>query len=330
MQNIWKKTHDFLVSSRGNGLLVFLFFLLLATVFWILQTLDETLEKEVSVKLELVDVPEDVVIITPMPGELKAIVSDKGTSLIHYVRHGAEPLRISFADYYSGADNGRVMIQNSDVQKKVQSCLLSTSRIKSCVPDTLEFYYNHGLSKTVPVVVAGTMTVTPEYYLLDVKATPSEVTVYAAPAILDTLTAVWTKPVNIENIAANTTVQAKLQDIYGAKYSEESVQLDVLVDVYMEKSVNVPVHTSNFPANKMLRTFPDVVQVVYTVGYAMSNKIKDDDFIILLTYEQILEYQKEGMAKIPLTLRNVPEDVISARVDPAEVDYLIETRDVAE
>ncbi len=315
------------MSDRSREFFVFLFFLLVAAVFWMLQTLDETLEKGVSVRLELVNVPEDVVILSPLPDEVRAVVSDKGMSLVHYIRYGVEPLQISFSDYDNGANYGRVMLQGSDMQKMLQGCLLGTSKVVSLSPDTVELCYNRGQCKTVPVRVVGQIDVSPECYLLDVQTTPSEVLVNALPAVLDTLTAVCTTPVALEGVAGNTTKEVRLQGMRGAKYDTESVKVDVKVDVYVEKTVEVPIHTSNFPADKSLKTFPSEVQVVYTIGYAQSKDIKEEDFMILLTYEQILGYQKEGKTKLPLTLRNMPEGVKNVRIEPKEVDYLIEQRD---
>ncbi len=330
MQIIWQKIRKGLVSERSKEVLIFLFFLLVATVFWMLQTLDETLNKEVVVPLELVDVPEDVVIISPLPNELKVVVRDKGTSLIHYVRHKMEPLRIPFPDHNIASDNGRIRFQTADIRRMVRDCILTSSEIISVTPDTLELYYNHGLSKTVPIKVVGSFDVSPDYYLLDVFTDPSEVTVWASSFILDTLTAVYISPVELNNIAANTTKNVSLQGIRGAKFSTERVKLEVLVDVYMENTLSVPIHTSNFPPDIKLTTFPSEVQVTYTVGYVENKDIIADDFVIIFTYEQVLDYQKAGRDKLPLTLRSMPENVTNVRIEPHEVDFLVEKRDDSE
>ncbi len=325
-----KKTSDFLVSPTSREFFVFLFFLAVAAIFWMLQTLDETLDKRLTVPLELVNVPEDVVITSPLPDQVTVYVSDKGTSLIHYLRHGVQPVQISFNDYSTTPEGGKVTIPTTDATKLIQASLLPTSRIKSITPDTLEFYYNHGLSKTVPVIVAGTVQASPDCYLLDIKPSPAEVQVFASTQVLDTLTAVYTTPVALTELSENTYADVSLLPIKGAKFSEQKVRLEVLVDVYMENTVDVPIHSTNFPASKHLTTFPSEAQVTYTVGYAQSKTVKPEDFVILLAYEQILECQRQGNAKIPLTLRNIPEGVSDVRIEPQEVDYLVEMNDSAE
>ncbi|MCD8301895.1 MAG: YbbR-like domain-containing protein [Prevotellaceae bacterium] len=330
MRRFFRKTADALVSHRSREFCVFLFFLAVSAVFWMLQTLDETLQKDIRIKLELTDVPDDVVITSPLPGELRAVVSDKGTSLIRYVRYGVPPLRVSFADYAPSTESGKVSLPPSEVAGMVQSCLLGTSRVLSVSPDTLEFYFNHGACKSVPIRVAGDVDVSPEYYLLSVTTSPSEVLVYASPSVLDTLSAIYTLPVNLSDIKSNTTAEVGLQGIKGAKLGVEKAQVNIQVDVYMENVMKVPIHTVNFPASKVLKTFPSEVEVTYTVGYTLNKDIKPDDFVILLTYEQILAYQREGRTKIPVTLRSQPETVMGVRLEPEEVDYLVEKTDVEE
>ena len=325
IQQQLKKAWGLLASPVSKELLVFVFFLSLSALFWGLQTLDETLEKEVSIPLVLTDVPEDVVILTPLPEALGVRVRDKGTALIHYLRHDVEPLYLSFPSYEGGAVNGRVRIQNADIQKMVQERLLSTSKVQLILPDTIEFYYNHGMHRSVPVQVEGKVETSPEYYLLGVLPSPSEVVVYASSAVLDTLTAVHTFPVNMSGLTANTSQEVQLRPIRGAKFNREKVKVSASVDVYVENTLEIPVQASNFPAEKALKAFPSSVQVTYTVGYSQNKKITRDDFLILLTYEQILKCQNEGRTKIPITLRSKPEGVTNVHIEPQEVDYLVET-----
>ena len=321
----WRQLCDFLFSRRSREFSVFLFFLVVAAGFWLLQTLDETFETEVRVPIELTDVPEDVVITTPLPSQLHVTVRDRGTMLIRYWRHSVDTLRFSFGEYDGGTVNGRVRIPQADVQKLLQERLLGTTKVQAIRPDTLEYYYNHGLNATVPVVVAGEVDTNPHYYLLDVQTSPSEVQVFASAATLDTLTAVRTIPVSLTDLQENTTVDVALRPIRGAKIDPERVKLTATVDVYMENTIDVPVVSLNFPAGKQLRTFPSTVQVTYTIGYARSREVTRKNFVSVVTYEELLELQEKGATKIPVRLKSIPEGVNNVRIEPSEVDYLVET-----
>ena len=50
----------------------------------------------------------------------------------------------------------------------------------------------------------------------------------------------------------------------------------------------------------------------------------------VVTYDEILELQKKGVARIPVQIKSIPDDVTNVRIEPGEVDYLIESTDEEE
>ena len=61
-----------------------------------------------------------------------------------------------------------------------------------------------------------------------------------------------------------------------------------MVDIYAEKSVEVPIRGINYPPDKVLRTFPSKVQVTFQVGLSHFKSITSEDFFIGVTYESLL------------------------------------------
>lgn len=321
----WNRTRDSLLASVNKELWVFLFFLFLSSVFWLLQTLDETFDTEITIPIELTDVPEDIVIISSLPDALHVSVHDKGVVLLRYWKNGISPIQLSFSDCNCNVTQGHGRISPSDIQNAVQERLLATTKVQAIRPDTLEFYYNYGQHVTVPVKVAGSVDVESHHYLLDLSTEPSEVKVFASSLVLDTLTAVQTQPVKLSGLQENTTLDVDLHPIRGARIEPSRVKLTAKVDVYMENTIEVPLISLNFPGDKQLRTFPSTVRVTYTVGYAHNKEIARDNFVIVVTYEDILELQQRGISRIPLHVKSIPEGVKNVRIDPGEVDYLIES-----
>ena len=315
-----------LLSNRSKEFGVFLFFFVVATGFWILQTLDETFETEVLIPMELTDVPEEVVITTPLPDHLTVTVRDKGAVLVRYWNADIQPISLSFPQYDTGLANGHVRITQSEIQKAVNERLISTSKVQTIHPDTIEFYYNHGLHGTRPVQVTGNVETSPHFYLLDVTVNPSEVTVYAPAATLDTMTSVQTIPLHIKDLSENVTRKVRLRPIRGAKIEPAEVEVTALVDVYMENTIeNIPVVSLNFPADIRLQTFPATIKVTYTIGYSRSKEVTRRNFVPAVTYEDILDLQGKGLSKIPVRLKSIPDGVTNVRIEPRELDYLLES-----
>ena len=245
--------------------------------------------------------------------------------LTRYWRDDVKPIQFSFADYDGGTVSGQVRIPQADVMKLLQERLAGSSKVQSVRPDTLEYFYNHGMNTMVPVKITGDVRTDSRYYLYDVTTDPAEVNIFASAAILDTLTAVQTQPLSVAGLKENATFEVGLRPIRGAKIEPERVKVTARVDFYMENTIEIPVISLNFPGDRELRTFPSTVKVMYTVGFQHNKEVTKDKFVSVITYEEILDLQEQGATKIPIRLKSIPEGVDNVRIEPAEVDFLVET-----
>ena len=160
-----------------------------------------------------------------------------------------------------------------------------------------------------------------QYYISNVIYSPDSVMVYAPQEILDTITTAYTESVLLENMSDTTHRRVSLAKVKGARFIPDFNDVTLMLDVYAEKSVEVPVRGVNFPPDKVLRTFPSKVQVTFQVGLSHFKAITAEDFFIGVTYEELLNNKGE---KCPVKLKSVPRYVNHVRLNPQEVDYLIE------
>ncbi len=318
--NITRKVKNFLLSKRSREFFVFLFFFVIASGFWLLQTLNNDYETEFSIPVRLKGVPNNTVITSEPAPELRIKVKDKGTVLLNYMLGKSfYPITLDFSDY-KGANN-HVRIYASQFEKKVLSQLNVSTRLISMKPDTLEYIYSTGASKLIPVKLLGTVNAGRQYYLSDTIFKPDSVLVYAPAGILDTITTAYTQRLKLEDISDTLKQQVPLLARKGVKYVPASVEMMLPVDIYTEKTVEVPLHGVNFPADKVLRAFPSKVQVTFQVGLSRFRQISADDFHINVSYEELLRL---GSDKYTVKLKKIPHGVSQVRFNPEQVDFLIE------
>lgn len=311
---------DFLLSDKSREFFVFLFFFFIAGGFWLLQTLNNDYEAEFSIPVKLKGVPNNIVITSEPASELRIKVKDKGTVLLNYMLGKSfYPVTIDFSDYKG--TNNHVRVFAPQFETKILSQLNVSTRLLSMKPDTLEYYYSTGASKLVPVKLQGTVSAGRQYYLSDTIFSPDSVLVYAPAGALDTITAAYTQRVKLEDISDTLKQQVPLVNQKGVKYVPASIEMMLPVDIYTEKTVEVPLRGVNFPANKVLRAFPSKVQVTFQVGLSRFRQIDADDFHIYVSYEELLRL---GSDKYTVKLKNVPKGVSHVRFNPEQVDFLIE------
>lgn len=319
-RNTKDKVRDFLLTEKCREFLIFLFFVAISFGFWMLQTLDGNFETEFTIPLRLKDVPKDVVITSDLQDEVRVKVEDRGTVLLNYMLgRSFLPISINFSDYENSSS--RVVLPYEDLRKRVSSQLNSTTKLLSVYPDSIGFVYSQGKFKKVPVSVSGKITPGIQYYISDIKLSPDSVIVYAPAEVLKTVQTAYTMPLDCEDLTENTSLRTSLKKIDGAKYDPSFCDVSVSVDMYSEKTVEVPVVGIGFPVNKTLRTFPSKVKVTFKIGLSGYSSVNADDFFIGVKYSDLLKTSKDN---IDLVVTTTNPNVSNIRIVPSSVDYLIE------
>lgn len=300
--------------------LIFLFFLALSAIFWVFQALGETYEEDFQVPIELKNVPGNVVITTDLPQALHVTLRDKGNLLLayHYTRQ-LKPVVIDFNTCSNAS--GHVVVPAVDFMRQIAPQLMPGTQVVGVKPDTVEFYYNYGLCKRVPVVVQGTVRPDRLFTLAGVQQSRDSVLVYASKNQLDTITAAYSKPLSLLNLTDTTHVRAEFVKVKGAKFVPNQVDLTFCIDRLVEKTVQVPVRQVNFPASKQLRTFPTTVSVTFQVGMGLYRQITSENFVLVVNYEDLLRTKGN---QCHLSLKTIPTGVSHVRINPQDVEFVIE------
>lgn len=320
---IFSFVRNFLSTIVNKEFLIFLFFLALSGVFWLLMALNETYEKEYAIPVRLIGTPRNVVITTNVNDTIRVTVRDKGFSLIAYsFGNQFRPLNFRFQSF-ANEDKERGTIPNSEIQKQVYAQLYSSTKIVQMRPDRLEFYFNYGLSKRVPVHFRGTITAGKSYYLARTALFPDIVTIYASKRLLDSVKFVTTENIRMENVEDTVYQRVKLHAIRGVKIVPDYVKVGFYPDILTEEVIEVPIVAINMPSNMVLRTFPGKVKVRFIVGASQFRSIQPDMFKVVADYKDLIAHPSD---KCLLTLKNVPKSVSRARLEINQVDYLLEQR----
>ena len=317
---ILKNIKNFLLNKNSRELLIFLFFFVIAGAFWLLQTLNDDYEVEFTVPVRLKGVPNNIVITSEPPSDLRIRVKDKGTVLLNYMlAKSFFPITLNYGDY-KGQGN-HVHIPLALFEKKLDSQLNLSTKLLWVKPDTIDYIYATGISKLVPVRFHGKITAGKQYYVSDTIFRPDSVLVYAPSSILDTITVAYTRKLTAENITDTLVKTVPLMARKGVKYVPGNTEVSFPVDIYTDKTVEVPIHGVNFPQGMILRTFPSKVKVTFQIGLGHFKNIDADDFRINVSYVELL---KLGSEKYTVKLSNTPKGVKQLRLNPAKVDFLIE------
>ena len=311
----------FLFSRANKEFVVFLFFLALSGVFWLITTLHQVYEYEFDVPVSVVGIPKNAVLTSDETDTVRMTIRDKGIPLLTYMYGDVlRKINVSFKTY--SKSNGTGSISASDLQKLVYQQLASGSRITSIKPDKLEFYYNYGAKKMVPVRWSGRVMPEEMFFISRVAYSPDSITIYASHEKLDSINVVYTEQLNYANFRDTLNANCELAKIKGVKMVPDHVKVTFFTDVLTEEQIEgVPIKAINMPVGKHLRTFPAKVNISFVTGVSVYRNLKPTDFTVVADYNDIINHPTE---KCHIYLKSVPRGISRTRLETNMVDYLIE------
>ena len=311
---------NFLFSNMNKQFLVFIFFLILSAAFWMFMTLNETYEHEIKIPVQIVNVPKNVVLTSPSVDTVRVMVRDRGWVIMSYM-YGEKKrmVRMNYKSYDRG--NGGGIVSTSDLRRAVEQQMESSSKVTAVKPEKLEFFYNNGERKRVPVRYTGRVIPEQLYFISHIEYNPDSVDIYASQEKLDSIRVILTEPLNYVGFRDTLQINCRLAHPSDVKVVPEHIRIGFQTDVLTEESLNVPIKCVNLPEGKVLRTFPAKMKVNFVVGVSELKNLRPEDFQVVADY---LEIEQNPSEKCNLYLRSVPHGISRATLAAKQVDYLIE------
>lgn len=323
IRHMKKKLENVSMGTRTRDTLIFLFFVLICTIFWFVRALEDNVNTEIVMPVQLTDVPEGILITTDVPHEIRLTIHDKGIELLPLVMRGTtDTLRLSFRNYDHHDMAGHTQLLLPQLQNSFRRLLPAGTIVTSMTPDTLSFHYNRGIHRRMPVRLCGTVESANQYHVTRTHVIPDSVDVFAPPSVLDTMQSAPTEMVQLRNLITSGSIPVAMSMGRGIRIFPDSVRLHADIDLLTRASCDVPVRGINFPADKTLRTFPSSVKVTYLVPQSLTDKIDHSEFTVVISYTELME---NSTSHCRPHLSNIPAEVTGAIMDPTEVDYLIES-----
>ena len=323
-RSAWQAIKEFLFTKTSKEFLIFLFFLALSGIFWLSLTLNETYEREFSVPVSVVGVPKNAVLTSDEVDTVRVTIRDKGIMLVFYKYGDAlKHIELPFRNYTH--NNGTGQIPASEIQKRIYQNLVSSSKITAIKPEKMEFFYNYGTKKQVPVRWSGRVIPEELYFISKVSYEPDSVTIYASQEKLDSINTVYTEQLNYANFRDTLIVDCNLAKLKGVKTVPDHIRIKFFTDVLTEERIsNIPIVGINMPEGKVLRTFPAKTSVSFVAGVSVYRNLKPEDFTVIVDYDEIRRNPSE---KCRVYLKNVPSGISRAKLETIMVDYLIESQE---
>ncbi|MBQ9363796.1 MAG: hypothetical protein IJT97_10340 [Bacteroidaceae bacterium] len=303
----------------NRNFLVFLIFLAVAIIFWFMQALKEDTSTQFTYNIHITNVPKEVIFTSEVPKTVTVSVTGRGWNILQYLSKNES--KEIYADFNEIEKSRSKITLDSNLWRRLLLHRLGNNiKFVASTPSTQDVYYSNGKTKRVPVVFDGNITAELQHLICGIHLNPDSIDIIAPTYLLDSINEVHTKSLDYKGLADTLVTTVPLYAGTGIKVIPDSVKVEICVDLFTEKSLEVPIYCENIPSNKLMRTFPSKAKVTFHVSASLFNDISEKDFIVVVDFEDT----KTGNNLCPLLLRTKPEGISHVRIIPEKIEYIIE------
>jgi len=313
--------------KANKKLVIYLFFVALATIFWFLNALSKEYTTTVNYPVTYSDFPAKKILSNQLPSKLRLTVRAYGFDLLRYKLSFIQSIDFPVNEF----TNNRMEKEGEDkfyfpterMTNEVAAQLSSAISVTHISPDTISFEFSALVEKQIPVHLNSELNFEPQFRLgSDVTLKPDSIWVIGAQALIDTVKQVETELLELNKLHETTKKNISLEKIKGLKFRQKRVEVELPVEQFTEAQKQVEVKVINLPDSLLLRLFPHEVGLSYLVGLKDYESISADQFLLEVDYETINLSSNE----LKVSLKQFPASVSNVSFYPQEVIYLIEKK----
>lgn len=316
-----KQKNYFNTILSKNKFKSFGFFLLLAFVFLIFTKLSKKYTETLNLKLELVNVPDDIYINQDSILPISATVSTFG---FNYLIHLLKPQNISldFKTVFS-VDGNYAYSASSNIKYLITQKLGSNTVIETVKPDSITIPFSKLISKVVPIKLNRQFSFMPGYNLYDsIVMKPDSVKIIGSSIAVDNVDFIETSVISLKEIKSNINVKAdlKLNEGSNVKLSKVHINVTAEVEKYTENIVFIPIDIMGLPKGVKINYFPKTVDVLYEVALKDAARIIPEMFEVVCDFNQVTN---KNLTTLKPILYKSPDVVRNPRIKLNEVEFII-------
>lgn len=296
---------------------MFLVFVVIATIFWFITALNESVSQSYEVQFSIRNIPDSVTFITDPPTDFHVSLRDKGTNILRSGVFKNPVIDVNFEDY---ARNGVFRISASDLNAEIKADIGSNASISGISIDSLRLYYTDQPGRRVPIVVQSDLTAA-SGYVISGSPTPvkGSVLAYSIRDEADTLRRVYTKKVVKKDLSQSIVVTVPIIAPANVKLIPSEIEVRINVEPLVRKETYIRVDVDNLPAGEGLLLFPNSVPVSF---YVPMSRFNDDSFPIRVYVDYQDTYKTPG-SRIPLYLVDSSGSIINPTLSTDSVEYTL-------
>ena len=319
-------------ASSNRKLYVYLFCLILAVFFWLLNALGNNYTTTINFKVNYLNFPTNRVVLNDLPQEINIKIKGLGFDLMAYKLQLKKPnINVNLITLKNYSHNNRKIntqtLSTQTFQHHIASQLGEHIEIQNIFPDSIYFMLDEKIQKILPVIPKTNISFGKQFQLFgSIIVKPAVVKVEGPRSVLDTLTKIYTEPVILEGLSESTNKTVLFNSVYEKQhlvFSPSKLLLYIPVEKYTETSRVVKINPINVPDSIELKAIPNEMVVKFMIPLSKIASLESAVFIANVDYLQINE---SFSRKLKVRLIKYPNFIQSVTLNPGKVEYILKKK----
>jgi hypothetical protein len=304
-------------SGKGN-INSFVFFLILATLFWVLTKFSKQYQQDIQAEVEFVNMPANTM-VSDAASTIPIRVSASGFEFLYY-KLSKPKLSIDLSTI-SPNEQARWTISKQNLEN------LATIQLKHPVTvltdkSSLELPLRDLGQRRVAVQARVDYTFKEGYsYLAPLAISPDSVTVIGPENQILKVTNLLTEAASFKELDEGIEGTLKInlpKELSGVKVDPEEVTYRMEVQEFIENEVLVPITLVGNDQQQGIQLFPSSVTVRYTINFSDYKSVQPADFKVVCDLSKV---EPGGKYLIP-ELIDFPEGARRLSISPDQIEFI--------
>ncbi|MFK8273102.1 CdaR family protein [Capnocytophaga canimorsus] len=289
---------------------------MVALSLWVLAKLSKTTRKELTVAINVTNVPDDLFLIDNQSNHIKLLAEGTGFSLLNFQNKKVTEI-LNFQDLKKIGKNAYQLTEN--IGGKLKSKYLSEFKIQSTYSDSIFLTLESRFTKKIPVQVHSQLNFEKEFQLREFQLQPDSVLVTGVKSVLDTITQINLQIHKKKSINETFEQSFTLKNSDFVHYLTPKVKVKTIVEKVSERILQVPIYVINAPENTQVKVFPTQVSVLCVGNFETLKELNPANVRVEADYENKNEQGSSLYLKVKTEIKGIKFSFLKEN----KVDFLI-------
>lgn len=304
----------------NNNVKLFLFFFVLASVFWVLTKFGKDFTAPLTVRINYEEIPNSIALAEENRHSLSFDLTANGFEILYY-KLKKPKLTIPVEAYYEEGKHS-ISIPRNEILRLLNLKFNKYLEIKNLSVDELEIKLEAILTKRIPVFARTELGFKKGYKENSpIQLNPDSVLISGPEETLAGIDSIGTEKLKIKDIDKTFSQKVKLLDPEkkSLKIDPAETSLTVSVAEFSQGQFALPVEVINLPPGVELKLVPQRVTVTYDVEVEKFALISEQDFKVIADYAD----RNDENSTLELKLVRKPDTDVVISLDPKQVQFFI-------